>query len=276
MTAAAGSGWIEAEVEGLAAELRARDVGTPLLAFVLGSGLGAFAEALEEATTIPGEELRHLPRSAVPGHAGRIVVGELAGVRVLAQVGRVHLYEGWDVHAVSRAVRAFARLGVRGVVLTNAAGGLRRDWPPGTLMRIRDHLNLQGRAPLQARAGARGRLYDPSLGEGLERAAERAGIPLRSGVYAGLLGPAYETPAEIEMLAWMGADAVGMSTVAEGSAARMAGMRVAGVSCITNPAAGIAVERLSHADVVAAADALAPRFSRLLVEAVPLLAATVA
>jgi purine-nucleoside phosphorylase len=213
-----------------------------------------------------------MPRSAVPGHAGQLVVGELAGRRLVVQQGRVHLYEGWSDRDVSRAVRAFAAVGVRGLVLTNAAGGIRPEWTPGTLMRVTDHLNLQGATPLLPRERATGCPYDAELGAALDRAAVEAGVPLERGVYAGLLGPAYETPAEIRMLRWAGADAVGMSTVAEASAARAAGLRVAAVSCITNQAAGISKEKLSHAEVVATGKAVAQRFCKLLETAVPHLA----
>ena len=216
-----------------------------------------------------GERLEHLPECAVPGHAGRIVVGELARTRILVQEGRVHLYEGWAVHEVTRAVRAFARLGVEGLVLTNAAGGLVEGWPAGTLLRLVDQLDLQGTGPLLRAEAGLGAVYDAELGAALERAAAAADIELRTGVYAGLLGPSYETPAEIRMLAWMGADAVGMSTVAEAAAARAAGMRVAAISCITNAAAGIGPAPLSHEEVLAVGRATSKRLVRLLEQAVP-------
>jgi purine-nucleoside phosphorylase len=267
------------------------------LAIVLGSGLGAFAARLQDARVIPYGAIGGMPASAVPGHAGRLVLGELGGVRVLVQEGRVHLYEGWSAEEVTRAVRAFAALGVPGVVLTNAAGGLHREWPPGTFMRIRDHLNLQAETPLgpgrplvpaircepatrparaigpaheESRASTP---YDPDLGSALELGARETGTALENGVYAGLRGPAYETPAEIRMLAWMGADAVGMSTVLEAIAARAAGARVAAVSCITNPAAGIAPEPLSHAEVIAVGQAASRRFCDLLERSLPRIAA---
>ncbi|MEM7305150.1 MAG: purine-nucleoside phosphorylase [Planctomycetota bacterium] len=260
-------------VDALQRELRERGFDGATLALVLGSGLGAFAERLDDARSIAYEELEFLPKSAVPGHAGRLVLGTLGGVRVLVQQGRVHLYEGWSAAEVTRAVRAFAALGCRGLVLTNAAGGVRPEWEPGTLMRITDHLNLSGRSPVGASERANGSPYDAELGQALRRAAAEAGVPLEAGVYAGNLGPAYETPAEVRMARWMGADAVGMSTVAEACAAAASGLRVAAISCITNHAAGITAEPLSHDEVVETGRAVAERFSRLLEHAVPELAA---
>lgn len=267
---------IEGELKGLASaladELRERGAGDCTLALVLGSGLGGFADGLTNPLEIPGEELEHLPKSAVLGHAGRIVVGELAGVRLLVQMGRVHLYEGWSAHEVTRAVRTFAELGVGGLVLTNAAGSTREEWGPGTLMRIADHLNLQARAPLYAGERALGRAYDPEFGRALERAAESAEVALESGVYAAMLGPTYETPAEVRMARELGADAVGMSTVCEAAAARAAGLRVAAVSCLTNHAAGITTEKLEHEDVVAVGRSASDSLIRLFEHAVPELA----
>lgn len=261
------------EVERLARSLRAHGAEGARLAFVLGSGFGIFAERLQHARTIDGGEIDGLPRSAVPGHAGKLVIGDVRGVRVIVQQGRVHMYEGWSVHEVTRAVRAFAAIGCKGIVLTNAAGGLRREWMPGTLMRIVDHINLQGRTPLEKRESGSGSPYDEDFGRALESGAEEAHVDLQRGVYAGLPGPAYETPAEIRMLAWMGADAVGMSTVAEALAARACSARVAAISCITNQAAGITGERLSHAEVVAAGHEASQRFCNVLEMSVPHLAA---
>jgi purine-nucleoside phosphorylase len=249
--------------EPLVASLRKHAVGELDLAFVLGSGLGAFAERIEDARRIPYEELEGMPRSKVVGHAGQLVVGRIGSRRVLAQQGRVHLYEGWSVHEVTRAVRAVAALCPR-FVLTNAAGGLRREWAPGTLMALSDHLNLQGRSPLRRDQAGYANPYDAELRQALHAAARKVGFELQQGVYAGLLGPTYETPAEIELLRRLGADAVGMSTVAEALAARAAGARVAGVSLITNFAAGITGEPLSHEEVIAAGKEAAGRFSELL------------
>ena len=213
-----------------------------------------------------------MPRSTVPGHAGRFVIGSLGGERVLVQEGRVHLYEGWSARDVCGSIRGFADLGCRAVVLTNAAGGLRPEWKPPLLMRLIDHIDLQGRAPLASGAGGRGSPYDPELGEALGRAAEAVGVALAPGVYAGVLGPAYETPAEIRMLTWMGADAVGMSTVLEAQVARASGLRVAALSCVTNLGAGIGEDRPSHEEVVRAGAAMAEPFASLLAHAIPRIA----
>jgi purine-nucleoside phosphorylase len=264
----------EADVETLTRSLAAHGAEGAELAFVLGSGLGVLAERLADARAIPYEAIEGMPQSAVPGHSGRLVLGRVGDVRVLVQQGRVHLYEGWEPSDVTRAVRAFAALGCRGLVLTNAAGGLRAEWAPGTLMRIADHINLQGRTPLARGEAGIGTPYDAALGAALEEGAERAGVELVSGVYAGLLGPSYETPAEIRMLRWMGADAVGMSTVGEALAGRAGGMRVAAISCITNHAAGISQRRLTHAEVVEAGRNASDRFCALLERSVaPLVAA---
>ncbi|MBI5365303.1 MAG: purine-nucleoside phosphorylase [Planctomycetes bacterium] len=263
-------------IERLVRSLKQHGVDGVDLAFVLGSGLGVFADRLEKARAIPYAELDGMPRSAVPGHAGRLVVGEIAGKRLVVQQGRVHLYEGWSEREVTRAIRAFAAIGVKGVVLTNAAGGLHAEWKPGTLMRVTDHINQQGAAPLLPRERGSGTPYDAEFGAALTKGAKEARVPLEAGVYAGLLGPTYETPAEIRMLRWAGADAVGMSTVAEAMTARAAGMKVAAVSCITNLAAGISKEPLSHAEVMAAGKAVATRFCKLLEKSVPHLADAVA
>jgi purine-nucleoside phosphorylase len=263
----------DAEVERLTRSLTTHGIGEFELAFVLGSGLGAFAERLEHAQRVPFADIDGLPQPHVAGHSGQLVLGELAGVRVLVQQGRVHLYEGWTAREVTRAVRAFCSLGCRGVVLTNAAGGLHPQWKPGTLMRIADHLDLQARTPLVPSERSSGAIYSAELGAALDRGAKERGIALERGVYAGLLGPSYETPAEIRMLRAIGADAVGMSTVAEALAARSAGARVAGVSLITNLAAGISPTRLDHAEVLAAGRAAAQEFCSLLEGCVPHLAA---
>ena len=253
----------------LAAALAERGAGACRLAIVCGSGLAALAGVLERPQSIAFEELGALPPPRVPGHAGRFVLGEVGGHGVLVQVGRLHLYEGWSAAEVALPVRAYGRLGLAGVLLTNAAGGLHPAWGPGTLMRIVDHLNLQGRSPLARAERRAGPVYDPALGEALEGAAAAAGIELARGVYAGLLGPAYETPAEIAALARLGADAVGMSTVAEACAARAAGLRVAGLSVIANPAAGLAPGPLDHAAVLAAVGAASERLVRLVARALP-------
>lgn len=257
----------DAELEAraaLAAELAARDVGRARMAIVLGSGLGGLAERIEQAQVIPYAELEWMPKSTVPGHAGELVVGELAGVTVVAQKGRVHLYEGHSACTVTRCVRALAELGVEELVLTNAAGGIEPDWEVPALMHITDHLNFQGTTALRRAEARLGDVYDEGLAARLHAAAEASGVELHRGVYAALSGPAYETPAEIRMLRSFGVSAVGMSTAQEACAARAAGMRVAAVSTITNPAAGISETPLNHAEVVEAGRIAADRFCELL------------
>ncbi|MEM9383151.1 MAG: purine-nucleoside phosphorylase [Planctomycetota bacterium] len=257
----------------LAAELGgaidARGAERPEVALVLGSGLGAFADAVEASVAIGFDELPSMPRSTVPGHAGRFVVGRIEGVPVICQQGRVHLYEGHTAEVVARAARSFGALGARALVLTNAAGGLVADWPVPCLMRIVDHLNMQGVSPLAGGEGRAARVYDAAVGDALDAAGRAAGVELRAGVYAGLAGPSYETPAEIRMLAGLPAHAVGMSTVLEAMAAAAAGVRVGAISCITNPGAGIAAAPLDHAEVVEAGARIADDFARLLRAAVP-------
>jgi purine-nucleoside phosphorylase len=251
----------------VAADLRAHGFGDARIALVLGSGLGGFAERLTDARALPYADVDGMPTGAVPGHAGRFVHGTLDGVPVLVQQGRAHLYEGFGPAAVTCAVRAFAELEIETLLLTNAAGGVRPEWAPGTLMRITDHLNLTGRvAPCAPGAGAP---YDAEVGARLDAAARAAAVPLERGVYAGNLGPSYETPTEIRMARWMGADAVGMSTVLEAIAGASAGLRVGAIACITNHAAGIGAEPLSHADVMATGRAAAAAFERLLAAAIP-------
>ena len=248
--------------------------GTPLVGVVLGSGLGAWADALSAATKIPYAEIPHMPRSTVIGHAGNLCVGRAHGVPVACLQGRVHLYEGHDPERVVFGVRLLARLGCRAVVLTNAAGGLEPGWTPGDLMLVTDHLNLMGRNPLiGGNEGALGprfpdmtEAYDRELSELARESARATGVTLREGVYAGLLGPTYETPAEIRMLRTLGAGAVGMSTVPEVIALRHAGVRAAAVSCITNLAAGLSPTKLDHSEVEATARAARDRFTGLLSE----------
>ncbi len=263
---------VAAQVSRLAASLAKNGVEHVDVAFVLGSGLGVFADRIQKARVIPYGEIDGMPRSSVPGHAGKLVVGEIGGVRVVAQQGRVHLYEGWSADDVTRCVRAFARCGVSRIVLTNAAGGLHKDWPPGTLMRIRDHVNLQAVTPLAPSEAGVTTPWDFELGSVIDHAAQKRRIPLVRGVYAGLLGPSYETPAEIDMLAWVGVDAVGMSTVAEALAARASGLKVAGISCITNYAAGITKDVPNHEEVIEVGKRAAQSFSDLLEAATPELA----
>lgn len=252
------------EARALATELAEHGAGERPLAIVLGSGLGLFVERLGARRVIPASELEHMPRPRVKGHAGEIVLGELEGLPVLVQSGRAHLYEGRSPFEVTRAVRAYAALGVRAVVLTNASGGLVPSWNPGTFMCLTDHLALQGKSPLFPGESARVSPYDVALGADLERAARELSIPLERGVYAGLLGPSYETPAEIRALQALGAHAVGMSTVAEACAAHAAGLRVVALSCIANPAAGLGLEPLRHEDVLGVMRRSTEKLARLL------------
>jgi purine-nucleoside phosphorylase len=219
---------------------------------VLGSGLGAFADSLEGAVTVPYSEIPNLPRPTVIGHPGRLSFGRIGTTDVACLSGRVHLYEGHAPGAVVFGVRLLAGLGCHTVLLTNAAGGIRKDLFPGDLMLVTDHVNLTGTNPLTGPEYAfvdMTRAYDPDVARAARTAAAEVGVALREGVYAGLAGPSYETPAEIRMLATFGADAVGMSTVMETIALRRLGIRVGAVSCITNMAAGLASALLDHREV---------------------------
>lgn len=257
-----------------AAEALAARCEAPTVAVVLGSGLGAFADRLVDPTVISYGDIPHFPSVGVRGHSGKLVVGGLSpdGPRVAALAGRVHLYEGHSAAQVVHPVRTLWKWGVRGLMLTNAAGGINAELSPGDLMLITDHINLTGKNPLVGPADPRlgprfpdmSAAYDPALCDALRAAAKDRGVNLREGIYTGLAGPSYETPAEIRMLAILGGDAVGMSTVAEVIAARHAGLRVCGVSCITNLAAGLSAEPLDHAEVEATAGEARSDFIALL------------
>lgn len=231
--------------------------GAPKVGLVLGSGLGAFADTLEGLVKVPFADIPHLPASKVVGHAGNLCFGRVADVPVIAMQGRVHLYEGHPVWQVVHGVRVMARLGVSAVLVTNAAGGLDPDWTPGDLMVVTDHLNLMTVHPLigpnDDALGTRfpdmTNAYDPELRAMVDEVAREEAIELRHGVYAGLMGPSYETPAEIRMYRTLGAQAVGMSTVPEVLALRHMRTRVAALSCITNLAAGISKQPLDHKEV---------------------------
>ena len=259
--------------ERIAAALAQHDAEGAALAIVLGSGLGALVDHVDGAHGLPFDAVDGMARTSVSGHGGQFVLGALQGVPVLVQQGRVHLYEGHDAATVTASVRAFARLGVRTLLLTNAAGSIEAQWPMPCLMRVTDHVNAQGITPLRAGEEGRGSPYDPALGAVLDAAADQTGVELFHGVYAATLGPAYETPAEVRLFARLGASAVGMSTVAEASAAAVAGMRVAAVSCLGNRAAGISATPLSHAEVLEGGRAMEADFARLVVAAVPGMAA---
>lgn len=250
--------------------LRERLARAPEVLVVLGSGLGGLADAVENGVSIPFEDIPGFPASGVAGHPGRYVAGSLEGRAVLVQAGRFHLYEGHAPELVAMPVRVAADLGVETVILSNASGGVNPRLVPGALMVIEDHLNLMGRNPLvgvpapdEVRFPDMSAAYDRELRRHAEEVARNLGLSLESGVYAGVLGPSYETPAEVRMLARLGADAVGMSTVPEVIAARALGLRVAGVSCISNPAAGLSAVPLSHDDVLETTARVRDDFVRL-------------
>ena len=248
------------------------------IALVLGSGLGAFADAVENAVSIPFEKIPHFVRATVEGHAGKLVLGEIEGVPVAVQHGRFHFYEGYDMEQVVFPVRALGLLGVETLILTNAAGSVNTDFKQGSLMLIRDHLNLIGINPLRGKNETRFGARFPDMTEvysleGQEivkteakKIAKKQNIKsfLNRGVYGGLSGPSYETPAEIHWLRLVGADAVGMSTVPEAIVARHQGMKVIGISCITNMAAGISDEPINHEHVVETGAQVAEIFQELL------------
>ena len=255
----------------LESAVRARTQRIPTLGIVLGSGLGGLADLLDDADLVPFSELPGWPAASAPGHAGRLLLGDLDGVPVCCLQGRLHMYEGISERLVVEPVLLMDRLGATSVLVTNAAGGVNASYPAGTLMLIADHLNLTGRNPLiganDDAIGARFPdmvdAYSPRLRELMRRAAADEGIAIEEGVYAGLTGPTYETPAEVRMLRALGADAVGMSTVLEVIAARWAGMEVCGVSLVTNPGAGVTGLPLSHEEVLEAAAEAGPRFTAL-------------
>jgi purine-nucleoside phosphorylase len=256
----------------------------PKIALVLGSGLGAFADEFETPTKIPYAEIPHFPRSTAIGHAGQLVVGKVGDIPVAGMQGRVHLYEGYSAKDVAFPIRVFARMGIKAVILANAAGGIKREFVQGQLVVIKDHINLQGANPLTGpndeRFGPRfpdmtvaydRRFREMTVGEG-----NRNRIGLYEGVYAALPGPSYETPAEIRYLRTIGADLVGMSTVPEVIAARHSGIRVLGISCVTNAAAGILDQPLDHREVLETAGRVKSQFIALLKIVIPRIAAELA
>lgn len=251
-------------IESAAAAVRQALAGrAPRVAIVLGSGLGFLADRLADAVRIPYDRIPGFPAPTVVGHSGELVAGTMAGAAVLAQSGRFHGYEGHEAGTVALPVRVFGALGIETLIVTNAAGGIRRSFRAGDLMLISDHLNLTGRNPLigpalpgEERFPDLSEPYDGELRLLAREVARERGVSLREGVYAGLLGPSYETPSEVRMLERLGADAVGMSTVLEVIAARARGIRCLGISTVTNLAAGISPHPLSHAEVMAAAAAV--------------------
>ncbi|HXY39881.1 MAG TPA: purine-nucleoside phosphorylase [Vicinamibacteria bacterium] len=246
------------QLDEAAAFVRSRTTLSPTVGVVLGSGLGAFADALQPATAIPFADIPHFPASTVAGHGGTLVLGRCGGVAVVAMKGRVHFYEGYTLSQVVFPVRVLARLGARTLLVTNAAGGVNTLFAPGDLMVIEDHINFLGNPLLGPNEEALGPrfpdlsdAYDRRLGERALEACAAVGVRGHHGVYLAMQGPSYETPAEIRMARVLGADAVGMSTVPEVIAARHAGMRVAALSCVTNLAAGVSPRKLDHAEVLA-------------------------
>lgn len=257
--------------------LETRTAMRPRIAVVLGSGLGAFAEELADAVRIPYREIPHWPGATAVGHAGELVFGKLGDRAMAVMAGRVHLYEGYTPQQVAFGVRVLGTLGVRSLVLTNAAGGINLEYGRGALVLISDHINLQGSNPLVGenldRMGPRfpdmTEAYAKRYREIAYAAADEIGVELKEGVYAALLGPSYETPAEIRHLRVIGADLVGMSTVPEVIVANHMGMQVLGISCVTNMAAGILPQKLNHQEVLETGAAVRDDFVRLLKAVLP-------
>ena len=260
--------------------IRARTPLRPEIGLILGSGLGAFADSLTDAARVPYADIPTFPRSTAIGHAGQMVLGNAGNIPVAAMQGRAHLYEGYSAQEVTFPIRVFGRMGIRAVILTNAAGGINLGYSQGALVLIRDHINLQGSNPLVGPNDDRFGVRFPDMSQAYARdyrqvAREEAGklqIPFHEGVYAGLQGPSYETPAEIEYLRRIGADLVGMSTVAEVIAARHLDIKVLAISCVTNMAAGILDQSLSHAEVMETGERVKTIFEALLRAVLPRMA----
>ena len=271
-----GMGEIYDKVEKCCLDVRSRTDFRPKVAIVLGSGLGDYAENVRVECEIAYSELEGFPVSTVPGHAGKFILGHIGEVPVACMKGRVHYYEGYPVSDVVLPVRLLKLMGAEILFLTNAAGGVNTSFHPGDLMMIKDHISVFAPNPLIGpnieELGTRfpdmSAVYDRELQRLIAGAARENGIFLQEGVYAQLTGPSFESPAEIRMLRAMGCDAVGMSTVVEAIAANHMGMRICGVSCISNLAAGMSANPLSHAEVQEAADMAAPNFKKLVTEAV--------
>lgn len=267
---------IREAVTHVGSRIRAR----PQVAVVLGSGLGGFAESLQERITIPYSEIPHFSRSSVEGHSGSLIAGTFQGVPLFVMAGRVHAYEGYSAEDVVFPARVLGTLGVKVLVLTNAAGAVNTAFKPGELMILTDHINLTGMNPLVGpeRPDLGHRFtdmtegYHPKLVAACEASARRIGLNMRKGVYVGLLGPSFETPAEIRMFRTLGADAVGMSTVLECIAANQMGIKVLGISCLTNMAAGILPKKLDHKEVMEVGARVKSVMEELLSEVVPALA----
>jgi purine-nucleoside phosphorylase len=260
------------QVQSAAGLIRSRSTTVPAMAVVLGSGLGGFASSLGRAASIPYGDIPNWPASNVVGHEGRLVIGEVSGRSIAALSGRAHFYEGHDLRTVTFATRVLGELGVKTLILTNAAGGINSGFAPGDLMVIDDHINLLGSSPLvgpnDERFGVRfpdlTNVYSPRLRRLADETAVAQGLTLRHGVYVACHGPSYETPAEVRYLRTIGADAVGMSTVPEAIVARHMGIEVLGISCITNFAAGVLPQPLNHDEVIETAKRVRGTFMALL------------
>jgi purine-nucleoside phosphorylase len=260
------------DVQAAVAAVRSLDPNPPQVGLILGSGLGGYADKLANAKSLPYSEIPHFPQSHVQGHAGKLVLGTRNGARCVAMQGRVHMYEGHDAATVAFPARVLIALGAKVLIVTNAAGGLEPSWPPGTLMLIRDHIDMLRdhalRGPNDDRLGTRfpdmTRAYAPELRELARAAAAKANVALAEGVYVAMPGPTYETPAEVKMLQILGAQATGMSTVPEVVVAAHMRARVIGISCITNHAAGITGAALSHSEVTETASRVRSTFETLL------------
>lgn len=248
--------------------LRDRVGSSPELGIILGSGLGSFADLIEEKIAIPYQEIPHFPISTVEGHAGQWVFGKVDGRPIVVMQGRFHYYEGYAMHEVTFPIRVMQGLGVKGLLVTNAAGGINPEFRPGDLILIRDHINMMGDNPLRGANLSRFGPRFPDLSEGYDQEWRQKGLAImpnygirpQEGVYAAMSGPNYETPAEIRFLRTIGADMVGMSTVPEVLVANHGGMRVLGISCVTNMAAGILPQKLNHAEVMETADRVTNQF----------------
>ncbi|WP_178022749.1 purine-nucleoside phosphorylase [uncultured Paenibacillus sp.] len=257
--------------------IRSRSALAPKVGLILGSGLGVLADHIEQPVSIEYRDIPFFPQSTVEGHAGELLIGTVQGTPVVLMKGRFHMYEGYGPEMTAFPVRVMKELGVTTLLVTNAAGGVNTSYAPGDLMLISDHLNLTGRNPLvgpnDEELGARfpdmSQAYSRRLRDIARKIAADKGVPLQEGVYAGLLGPTYETPAEIRMLRTLGADAVGMSTVSETIVARHAGIEVLGISCISNMASGILDRPLSHQEVMETTERVREKFLSLVLSIIP-------
>lgn len=264
-------------IQEAAAYIQSKTEVKPEVGLILGSGLGVLADLIQDGISIPYQDIPHFPVSTVEGHDGELLLGTIEGRAVVMMKGRFHMYEGYGPEVTAFPVRVMKELGVSSLLVTNAAGGVNTSYEPGDLMVISDHLNLTGKNPLIGPNDAALGVRFPDMSEGYSRrlrkllkdTAESKGIHVQEGVYAGLLGPTYETPAEIRMLRTLGADAVGMSTVSETIVARHAGLEVLGISCISNMAAGILDQPLSHDEVMETTDRVREKFLSLVLAVIP-------